>query len=228
MNTETEVLYNKERKYYELERPEMLGYVPDHAATLLDVGCGEGWFAKVAAEQKDLEAWGVDFNEQSIDVASGILHKALCGDINQLLTDIPDNYFDCIVFNDLLEHIMDPYKLLVDIKKKLSPEGVIVASIPNLRYFRVLGQLLLKKDFKYAKKGVLDETHMRFFTQKSINRMFEEAGYHVQTLDPLNKSSSFKPLLAQLFTLGIAGSDIAYTQFAVVAGMNKSIASGTL
>jgi len=222
MNSETEALYDKERKYYTLDRPEMLEYVPKDANTMLDIGCGEGFFAKAAADKQRLEAWGIDFDQQSIDVASGLLHKALCGDINQLLSEVPDNHFDCIVFNDVLEHLMDPYTLLEDIKNKLTPNGVVIASIPNLRYFRVLGELLFKKDFKYAKKGVMDETHMRFFTQKSVNRMFVDAGYQVQTLDLLNKTSSFKPLLAQLFTLGLAGSDIAYTQFAVVAGLNQS------
>ena len=210
-------LYDKERKYYALERPEMLQYFPASGKTMLDIGCGEGLFGKTVMDKYRAEVWGIDFDQLSIDIAQKILTKAFCGDIHQLQEHVPDRYFDAIYFNDVLEHLVDPYTLLEQVRSKLTAKGVVVASIPNLRYFRVLAQILFKKDFKYEKKGVMDETHMRFFTQKSIARMFVEAGYTIQHLEPMNRSSSFKPRLAQLLTLGIAGSDIAYTQIAVVA-----------
>lgn len=211
-------LYDKERKYYALERPEMLPFFPASGKTMLDIGCGEGAFGKTVMDGHSAEVWGIDFDQQSIDIARGTLSKVFCGDIFQLLDDIPDNYFDAIYFNDVLEHLVDPYALLELVRQKLTANGVVVASIPNLRYFRVLAQILLKKDFRYEKKGVMDETHMRFFTQKSIDRMFVEAGYKVQHIQPMNRSRSMKPKLAQLLTLGLAGTDIAYTQIVVVAG----------
>lgn len=210
-------LYDKERKYYTVDRPEMLPFFPASGKTMLDIGCGEGTFGKTVMDSRQAEVWGIDFDQQSIDVAEGVLSKVFCGDIFQLLDDVPDNYFDAIYFNDVLEHLVDPYTLLGLVRPKLSADGVVVASIPNLRYFRVLAQILFKKDFKYEKKGVMDETHMRFFTLKSIERMFSEAGYKVEQIQPMNRSSSFKPKLAQLLTLGLAGTDIAYTQIAVVA-----------
>lgn len=211
-------LYDKERKYYALERPEMLPFFPASGKTMLDIGCGEGLFGKTLIDSRGTEVWGIDFDQESIDVAANILSKVFCGDVHQLLDDIPDNYFDAIYFNDVLEHLVDPYTLLEQVRPKLTANGVVIASIPNLRYFRVLAQILFKKDFRYEKKGVMDETHMRFFTQKSIDRMFVEAGYQVQRIQPMNRSRSFKPKVVQLCTLGLAGADIAYTQIAVVAG----------
>ncbi len=212
-----DALYDKERKYYAVERPEMLPYFPASGNTMLDIGCGEGTFGKTVMDSHGAEVWGIDFDQESIDVARNILTKTFCGDVHQLLDDIPDNYFDAIYFNDVLEHLVDPYTLLEKVRPKLSAKGVVIASIPNLRYFRVLAEILFKRDFRYAKKGVMDETHMRFFTQKSIGRMFVEAGYMVQHLQPMNRSRSFKPKLVQVLTLGLAGADIAYTQIAVVA-----------
>lgn len=222
MTVALESYYDKDRTYYEMERPEMLQYCPESAKTMLDIGCGEGWFGKAAHDQRNIEAWGIDFDEASIATASKNLHKTFCGDIHELLPELPDGYFDSIFFNDVLEHLIDPYSLIRTIKPKLSSSGVIVASIPNLRYFRVLGRLLFGKDFRYEKKGVMDETHMRFFTLKSIERMFIEAGYTIQIIQPITKSSSFKPKIAQLLTLGLAGADIAYSQIAVVAAPVQS------
>lgn len=220
MNTPSlDGLYDKDRKYYSVDRPEMLKYLPMSATTMLDIGCGEGSFGKSVAQARAVEVWGIDFDQQSIDIAKDVLHKTYCGDVQQLIQELPDGYFDGIYFNDLLEHLIDPYTLLEQIKPKLSSSGMVIASIPNLRYFRVLAQIIFDKDFRYEKKGIMDETHMRFFTQKSIRRMFVETGYQVQQLEPLNKSSSLKPKLAQLLTLGIAGSDIAYTQIAVAASV---------
>jgi 2-polyprenyl-3-methyl-5-hydroxy-6-metoxy-1,4-benzoquinol methylase len=221
MTAALEQFYNKERAYYEMARPEMLQFCPPDTRTMLDIGCGEGWFGKAAADERDIEAWGIDFDAASIEKASALLHKAICGDVHQLLDDLPDQYFDSIYFNDVLEHLIDPYSLIDVIKPKLSLQGVVVASIPNLRHFRVLGRLLFDRDFRYEKKGVMDETHMRFFTLKSVERMFVQAGYQVQTIQPITRSSSFKPKIAQLLTLGLAGSDIAYSQIAVVAAPAK-------
>lgn len=217
MASSTEAIYSKERAYYEMERLDMLEFCPEGTGTLLDIGCGEGWFGKAAQDRRGIEAWGIDFDRDSIDTASTLLHRAFCGDVHETLTQLPDGYFDAICFNDLLEHLVDPYSLIESVKTKLSTDGVVIASIPNLRYFRVLGSLLFGRDFRYQKKGVMDETHLRFFTVKSVQRMFQEAGYEIQLLQPITRSSSFKPILAQVFSLGLAGSDIAYAQIAVRA-----------
>ncbi|MFK7859633.1 MAG: class I SAM-dependent methyltransferase [Granulosicoccus sp.] len=213
-----EAIYDKETDYYGGVRSEMLQYFPESARTMLDVGCGEGLFGKTAKKKFGAEVWGIDINKSSVEQAENNLDKAFFGDVSHLFDVLPDKYFDVIYFNDVLEHMVDPYRLLKDIQSKLSANGLVVASIPNIRYHRVLTQILLKRDFKYEKAGVMDETHMRFFTQKSIRRMFVEAGYEPITLEPINKGKSIRPLFYQLVSLGLIGRDISYPQFAVTAG----------
>ena len=81
---------------------------------------------------------------------------------------LPDNNFDVVIFNDVLEHFENPWAVLENVKTKLNASGVVVASIPNVAYITNLVELILKKDWRYKPEGgILDKTHLRFFTKKS-------------------------------------------------------------
>ena len=92
----------------------------------------------------------------------------------------------------------------------------MISSIPNIRYFRAFFKILFKGEWDYADEGIMDRTHVRFFTRKSIRKMFENAGYKVETHEGINPSKSIKPLLINIPLLGSAG-DMRYLQFATVA-----------
>ncbi|MDV7402368.1 class I SAM-dependent methyltransferase, partial [Arthrospira platensis SPKY1] len=107
-------------------------------------------------------------------------------------------YFDVVYCNDVLEHLVDPYAVLKTIYKKLRKNGQVISSIPNVRYHNTFIKTVLGKDWKYEDHGVMDFTHMRFFTQKSIRRMYEDAGFEVNLNEGINKSKSIKPYLYNL------------------------------
>lgn len=210
-------LYDKNKGYYSSTRGELLKYCPPQCTRVLDVGCGEGWFGKSVKDFCGAEVWGMDISAASIKLAEQNLDKAFCGDIAAADKLLPDGYFDAIFFNDVLEHLVDPYTLLETIAMKLSKNGVVIASIPNIRHHKVLYDLLVKKDFRYVDAGVMDNTHLRFFTKKSIQRMFKAAGYQILELAPINKSKSIKPILYKIVTLGLIGNDISYLQYVIRA-----------
>ncbi len=211
-------LYEKKKGYYANPRPEMLAFLPQTSKKVLDIGCGKGDFAAALKNQSPVdEVWGIDISTASIEVAKTLLDTAICTDLTEDVSVLPDNYFDTIYFNDMLEHIVDPKSLLQDLTSKISEDGVVIASIPNIRHFKVLLMLLKDKDFKYEQAGVMDETHLRFFTRKSMVRLFESAGYEIQSISPINKSKSIRPKLMKLLTLGLIGNDISYLQYVVVA-----------
>src|SRR3989344_2104623 len=158
--------------YYGLYRTEMIKFVPKTAKKILDVGCSSGLFGIQLKKTLDAEVWGIELDKKSAKIASKSLNKVLCGDVSEIIKNLPDSYFDIIVFNDVLEHLIDPYGVLLKMKKKLSPEGLIVCSLPNIRYIVALKRLILDKQWKYDDSGVLDKTHLRFFTLKSIKDMF--------------------------------------------------------
>src|SRR5262249_12512675 len=107
--------------------------------------------------------------------------------------------FDCIVFNDVLEHMIDPYSALVYAKESLVPNGRVVASIPNVRYFDNVWSLLIDGSWEYCDAGILDRTHLRFFTKKSIESMFVDLGYDIEVLKGINSVDWAHPELRQRF-----------------------------
>ncbi len=127
-----------------------------------------------------------------------------------------DQKFDCIVFNDVLEHLVNPEIALKDSKQYLSENGTVVASIPNILHFYQIWAILKDQDWKYEESGILDNTHLRFFTKKSILRLFENCGYEVTRLDGINPSYGHTFSIFRLFTLGHI-SDWKYVQFAIQA-----------
>lgn len=205
----------KPSEYYSGIRTEMLKYIPPKASKILEVGCGEGNFG-AALKKEGVEVWGIEYAAQEATVAESKLDKVFAGDIMLHLDQLPDHYFDVIVCNDVLEHLIDPYTVLEKFKSKLTAAGIVVSSIPNIRFFRTFYDFVFKKNWDYTDNGIMDKTHYRFFTINSIRKMYEGLGYRIVTHEGINATRSIKPLLWNIILLGTF-SDIKYRQFATVA-----------
>jgi len=114
-------------------------------------------------------------------VAKEKLDRVIIGDIEKLnLTDyLAANYFDCIVFADILEHLKNPWDVLKSVTSFLSDEGVVIASIPNIRHYTTIINLLFRGYWPYRERGIHDKNHLRFFTFKNIKTMFNDAGINI-------------------------------------------------
>lgn len=132
------------------------------------------------------------------------------------IAELPDNYFDAVVCNDVLEHLVDPLATLAQLRGKLTPEGVVVASIPNIRNLPALGKVLFRRDFPQEEFGIFDRTHLRFFTRKSMIRMFKQAGFRMQRIKGINPVCGPFGGLAILLSLGYF-ADGFWLQYACVA-----------
>jgi 2-polyprenyl-3-methyl-5-hydroxy-6-metoxy-1,4-benzoquinol methylase len=177
---------NKPSGYYVNSRIEMLKFIPPGVARVLEVGCGEGAFGSCLKRDIKAEVWGVDICKKAAEEAKGKLDKVIVGDVENDQLDLPDDYFDCIVFNDVLEHMKYPWIFLKKIKESLKNKGYIVASIPNVRYFYNIKDLLKYKEWKYVDEGILDKTHLRFFTIKSIKDMLISCDYKILMIEGIN------------------------------------------
>jgi 2-polyprenyl-3-methyl-5-hydroxy-6-metoxy-1,4-benzoquinol methylase len=207
---------NKAKAYYNFPREEMLVYLPKEAKTVLEVGCGQGTFAAQIKAYNNAEVWGIEYMKEEGDLAKDILDKVFIGAVEDYINDMPDNFFDAIYFNDVLEHLAYPDAVLRDLKPKLKKGGLIISSIPNLRNFRVLKMLVIDGDWDYAEHGVMDKTHLRWFTKKSIVKMYEGLGYEIVSHKGISPSKSLKPFLYNI-PLFFTAMDMKYTQFATVA-----------
>lgn len=207
---------DKSKKYYTNSRPEMQELLPENVKKVLDVGCGNGAMSAGLKEKQNLEVWGVEFMENEAQKARNKLDRVISNTIEKSIEELPDEYFDVIYFNDVLEHLSNPNKVLEAIKSKLSANGQIISSIPNVRYHKVFQQYIFKKDWKYEGAGVMDFTHLRFFTSKSIREMYEEAGYDIVYHKGINKTRSVMPYFYNILLLFTA-LDMFYVQYATIA-----------
>ncbi len=209
----------KDKAYYANARTEMLQFIPEKAQKILEVGCGEGKFSTILTEQGK-ETWAIEPDKASADIAAKTLNKVLYGTIDEKLSEIPDNSFDVIVMNDVIEHLTEPWDDIKKLKSKLKDDGVFISSIPNVRYAKNLFHVLFKRDWKYSDDRILDITHYRFFTKKSIRRLWEENGYSVQRMKGINRTKSFAYFPFAVFLniiLFLSQLDVFYMQYATIA-----------
>ena len=209
-------LSDKPKGYFQGVREEMLKYIPKNVKKTLEVGCGFGEFSAMIKERFGAETWAVEMDKEAAHEAAKKLNKVINADIDEALNQIPDNYFNCIIFLDVLEHLIDPYSVLVSMKQKLTDEGVIVTSIPNVRYYRNYIDFAIRGNWDYQDAGTLDKTHLRFFTYKSILKMFEQLGFEVLVIEGIHPTKNKKLILLNIL-LFKALEDLKYLQFAVVA-----------
>lgn len=202
-------------KYFGGDRPEMAEYIPSNAKRILDVGCGYGKFGALL-QARGSEMWGVELDMNAAAEASKLLYRVINGDIARDL-ELPEHYFDCVVFNDVLEHVADPWEVLDRVRRYLvNDTGIVVASIPNIGQIYNIYELLLKRDWQYRDQGILDRTHLRFFTRKSIVRLFKECGYHLIAIEGIDPYKNIFFELLNLICLRFI-DDMKFLRFACVA-----------
>jgi 2-polyprenyl-3-methyl-5-hydroxy-6-metoxy-1,4-benzoquinol methylase len=214
MSHPEQTAFNECATYYQSERPEMLKFLPAGASRFLELGCGEGAFSAAIKQRFDAECWAMEYNSVAAEKAARVLDRVLVGDADQHIDELPDHYFDAIVCNDVLEHLAYPWVTLERLRPKLRAGGVVVASIPNIRFLPALSRIIFNRDFPLDDDGIFDRTHLRFFTRKSIRRMFNTAGYELNVVKGINVYNRAR--LVAVLSLGFFW-DGAFLQYACVA-----------
>ena len=158
------------KNYYTSYRTEVKELIPDTVKTILDIGCGE---ATTWKGEKNFEITGIEiFFEVAINAKKNI-KNIIVGNVEHL--PLKNKKFDCLVFADILEHIYNPWETLNYLTKNfLKDNGYIIASIPNIQYYRVLKKIFSGK-WEYSNSGILDFDHIRFFTYLSIINLLEKS-----------------------------------------------------
>ncbi len=201
--------------YYEFKRKEMRIFLPNNYSQVLEVGCGAGNFRDNLFLKN--EYWGVEPVESVARLAMSKLDNVIIGSYEDVYNQIPDNYFNLVICNDVIEHMVNYDFFFQSIKNKMKKNGVLIGSIPNVRYISNLYSLLVNKDWKYNDHGILDKSHLRFFTKTSILRTVRENGWVVDKISGINsyKPKSFLYLCSYIFALCIFGFDVQYLEFGI-------------
>lgn len=151
-----------------------------HPLRILEVGCSTGYFGS-ALKRLGHFVCGVEMDENSAKMAKDLLDEVHCCTIQEYFESHPGEIFDVITFGDVLEHLADPASVLASTRKHLTSEGRVIASIPNVTHASIRC-MMLQGDWIYGDLGILDRTHLRFFTKESIFELFEASGFSISNI----------------------------------------------
>ncbi len=169
--------------YYEFDRPEVIALIPASARSILEFGCATGACGARIKKERGARVVGIEYVTEAAAIAADRLDRVLVGDAEtmDLSAHFQAGEFDAILFADVLEHLRDPDAMLRRVLPFLSPRGCVIASIPNVRNCTVL-TMLAAGDWTYEEAGLLDRTHVHFFTQREIQRMIGRAGLRLDDM----------------------------------------------
>lgn len=168
---------DKQAWYYAFVRRDIEPLLPAYSARVLEVGCGGGgtldWLKNTGRAQ-----WtaGIELSSEAAEVAKTRVDEVRCGDVDKLLADFPAGSFDLILCLDVLEHLVDPWGTLQRLHDMLRPGGRIISSLPNIRHYSVVLPLLFGGRWEYQYAGIMDRTHLRFFSRTGIGALMSRAG----------------------------------------------------
>jgi SAM-dependent methyltransferase len=182
--------------YYEQARPEVAVLVPARCQRVLEVGCGSGELGRLL-RQRGHCVTGIELVPEMAERARRWLDRVVTADAERDGLPFPPASFDAVVFADVLEHLVDPWRVLREAVEVLAEDGVVVASIPNVQNVDVLRRLLRGR-WDYRERGILDRGHLRFFTLHTIRGLFAQAGLTLEYVGHRYRRTWWRELLCWL------------------------------
>lgn len=176
----------KSNNYFSTARQDILCFVPDHSSRVLEIGCGSGETLELL-KNKGLcdETVGIElFESAAAEASKKNIDKVY--QMNVENDELPSDLgkFDLLLILDVLEHLVDPWKVLTNlVSNHLEENGKVIISLPNAQHFSLVLPLLAGR-FNYVERGILDKTHLRFFTKKSCIELLLQSGLDYKKVKP--------------------------------------------
>lgn len=208
--------------YFSSARKEILDLMPDFSQRVLEIGCGSGQTLELIKNLQLCERTvGIEFFEKAAQEASLRVDETYQLNIETDEFPLGIGQFDLILILDVLEHLVDPWGILKLINDSLlKPEGGIIISLPNARHFTCVLPLLFNGEFDYKERGILDKTHLRFFTRKSGAKMLEQAGLSIQKMKCTSLDWKLNSGKLNAMTFGVF-SEFLTSQYIYLAKKNQ-------
>lgn len=172
---------------YVSRRSELVAFIPHSVQRVLDVGCSVGALGTTLKARQKVYVAGVEYDPEMAGVAASVLDHVIKGDAeNVSVAELTrGELFDCIIFADVLEHLRDPWTTIAKYSSVLKPGGYVVASLPNIRHFTSILNLAVKGYWPHRDRGIHDRTHLRWFTRRNIEELFEFANLEIREWQPV-------------------------------------------
>ena len=197
----------KTSSYYGNYRQDILPLVPNHASRVLEIGCGTGnTLTHLKANGYCDWICGVELFPDAAIQAAPKLDRLYQTNIEETELPIESGSIDLILCLDVLEHLVDPHKVIAYLDRLLAPGGVIIASIPNVRHNSVVMPLVFKNQWNYRDGGVLDHTHLRFFVEDTAVDLMKSSGLQLDKCIGSNFYADRWDRLLNQLTLGVFSS----------------------
>jgi 2-polyprenyl-3-methyl-5-hydroxy-6-metoxy-1,4-benzoquinol methylase len=199
--------------YYDGFRNDVLAAIPPDAKTVLSVGCAGG---RTEAElvKRGVKVVGIEMNPDAAKMARGRGVTILEGDATRIDVNIGYEPYDCIIYADILEHLLDPVSVLKRHVQSLKVSGIVYITIPNFRHYSIFWELFVRGHIIYKDAGILDRTHLRITTRRTVLDWFDKAGLTLVRCDYIFWGRKSRLISACLF--GLAREFLA-AQIGIVA-----------
>ncbi len=165
--------------YYSSPRTDLIDLIPDSARTVLDVGCAFGYFGKALKAERACHITGVELNPVMAKHAAKIYDKVYNCPVEKVCFNQP---FDAIICGDVIEHLQNPEYVLKHLVQSLTPEGVLIGSVPNTGHWSIVMDLAQGR-FEMIPVGLLCMSHIRFFTETELRALLAKNGLKIDVLD---------------------------------------------
>ena len=212
---------NKNDKYYQFVRSDLIGLLPKLYGKVLDVGCGGGKTMRYLIDSGVPDVTGIELSETALRMAKDNHLNVIKLDLEKDPFPFHESTFDFIIFADILEHLTDPWKILQQAREILKDDGVMLISIPNMKNYKIMKLLLIYDQWEYVNAGILDKTHLRFFTKKEAEKLVLTAGLEI--IDFRFKKNRNKVMRLLHFIFGKTVLTFWAEQFLIAAKKTETI-----
>lgn len=212
MGSQDKGMFEK-KQGYDWYNERIFDLVPE-GSTVLDVGCATGRLLEALAQKKKCQTFGIEVDAKMATDAHARCKEVVPADIESAgPLPFSRGFFDCIVFADVLEHLKRPDEVLKKAKDYLKDTGILLISLPNIAFISVrLG--LLSGRFDYTEYGLLDKSHLRFFTAKTAKRLIAQSGYMLTGFEGYNQ---VRPRFGFVKPLGKVWKNLFASDFIITA-----------
>jgi 2-polyprenyl-3-methyl-5-hydroxy-6-metoxy-1,4-benzoquinol methylase len=205
--------YNEKAvNYFSNARTDIDPLLPEVVGTVLEIGCSSGgtleWLRDTG---RSVHTCGIELMPQAAAKARQSVDELFEGDADKIIQEMinKNRQFDLILCLDVLEHLIDPWGMVLMLQKLVAPTGMVIASIPNVRNIDAVLPLVFKGRWAYTEEGILDKTHMRFFTRESALELMRSGEFEILKCIPRFPHAQSKRALINNMTFGLLSDFLA-------------------
>lgn len=171
----------KQTPLHDQHNPDLLRLIPSDAARLIEIGCSSGALAREFRKiNPKCHYVGLDIDASYVDVARANCNEVIVADFESVGTEFFERFRDrdCWIFGDSLEHFRDPWSVLANVRRVAAPHACVVACIPNAQHWSMFARVAVG-DLRYQDSGLMDRTHLRWFSRQTIIELFDRCGFRL-------------------------------------------------